>query len=1786
MASALQQQLATIAANSTHQLDLKAQKTRHSKSLLFESRDATGQTFDTIYQICIEGFDELCQLDDRFASFRRNIFSEQSKNEDRTQMTAKENQQLNVVVEQFLGLLCGRVLLRPAIKAAEWLVRRFNVHEYNTEALLLTFLPYHSSQIFPTLLSILPQQLPPTFKFLHPYVTSLQCPPRHAVVLAASKEVALLTALTEYTLKVTTLQYHSTILLGFWTSVAAQAVDAMADSARSGREAIRRQKEEDVILRVLPILNSALKIGNVPELYLGSCMIMMILANKVSLEDQVLNALMEAVVNGWTDDTIENGMMCMAILAEEKELDALPPAVTRPILKNNNALPALKQISAQCRAEILIFGTCLAAINRGMKKNDTQSFELLRFALTPGTLSGERKVALLETMLEAITNVAGGEKHRSSRQSLLKIIDDCSGRSENRNYINSAVRNSKVDPDQLGSELVLKLTSGHDGDEDMDSEPKLLDNGTKFDVNERIFHMENLPALPTRKYSFLKPDEEEIFKQYSAGFQSALSRKDDLSVLLNLPSLQRNRCSENLCFFSFLARTWTSSLSTSVRVRALKIADDQAQQLKTQNTRPLDMQALSPYLIHALSDKARAVRAAAATACASLSALFGSEASNDPSVDTVIWGRSALYGGKSEDLQWLSSADSRQFFSNALLPILQDCVLNSDHVIRALRESINGSSTGGNKVHKELKTKSRTNLCAFLASHVAMTPMIPVKLCLLDLLSGIGKIGSPARINILLPYVQDTVRHSTKVDMDNRMTQLKALIGNMTHCSIEEIQLLKSLAAGSLSSDAELSLAVLERIQHLWKSLKESAETQMADWLLELVLDDHTSKDIRAAASGIMRDVSISSGVLVHLVEGLPSVAELQEQQRAPKKPRTGRGSDVVKSNQVDKDKLKVALQRITFTLELVEGSQPEKHPQLLRGLFYLMSELNHYKNLTGSELVYLHGMLIGGLISVVQGIKSTSENEIDRSIVRADLIIECVRTTTSTQIHQAALLLISSLASWAPDLVLHSVMPLFTFMSSTVLKLNDDYSAHVAEQTVSRVVPPLAASLKKRGKDLISGAAELLLSFTAAFEHIPLQRRTTLFQHLVKTLGAEESLFAIVAMLIERYQVDSKVIPFVTDLMNSFPVIMQLQAVEKYLDLVIDVLKPKRGLSDIILSLGDKTETEVKRSTCALLSGIAQTTDNAILRRRIVQALNGTDADADSVRTTYSELLEKTMQLTLHLRNEEEVLRCSNEVLAATLSLMPTKDFIDSSAKLMQRGSDEIRQLVFTSLERRAVIAKHNDTKLQKVFISVLPNCAVFINKSQPTAVRYVAISCIDQINEHFGKTDRAATMQAAQQVSGEAALGSEHSDLRTISLLCLAGMVESLEDEFIPILPQTLNSGLEYLEDDMKKATPDHALHRAVYGFAGAILDHIPWVLPATQLDRLLKLAAVSVSGDDTTPEKAEKFCTHVAKTVAINECLNAVERTWNDVVATGTAAAYLYIHMLQGIVAHHTKATITKNAQLLFSILLKAFDLRGTFADEAHTDVETDRLQQLLDNVNRIALDVVLKLNDATFRPMFGRLVEWAVNGLPKRDASGTILRCTSLYSFTLTLFEQLKSLVTTYCSYLLENSAQLLQTLSSSNEVGLQLLDLVLQTLDSNFRHDQDGFWQSPAHFGLVVEPLISLLKNNTVSTMNDSLTVAITNLAAAAGSAEHHKSMNSLIMLLMRDEDAAVRLAAIKCERAITDSLNLDWLALLPEMLPFISELQEDDDEDVERETWRWIKQIEEVTGESLEGMLQ
>ena len=174
------------------------------------------------------------------------------------------------------------------------------------------------------------------------------------------------------------------------------------------------------------------------------------------------------------------------------------------------------------------------------------------------------------------------------------------------------------------------------------------------------------------------------------------------------------------------------------------------------------------------------------------------------------------------------------------------------------------------------------------------------------------------------------------------------------------------------------------------------------------------------------------------------------------------------------------------------------------------------------------------------------------------------LKASTTPQSQNTALLLLSKLAIVAPDLVVHTVMPIFTFMGSSVVHQEDDYSIHVIDkvspldaerltrrvddkQTIDSVIPPLLQSLRKKDANILKGTSELLLNFVATFEHIPLHRRLHLFKLLISKLGPQDSLPAVLAMLIDKYRNDKNVQGFAADLASQYEIITRIVVSVRY---------------------------------------------------------------------------------------------------------------------------------------------------------------------------------------------------------------------------------------------------------------------------------------------------------------------------------------------------------------------------------------------------------------------------------------------------------------------------------------------------------------------------------------------------------------------------------------------------------------------------------------------------------------
>ncbi|KAL8706643.1 MAG: hypothetical protein Q9201_000340 [Fulgogasparrea decipioides] len=1735
MTTSLAAQLAQIRAHGTNPLDLKAQKKAHSKSLLFDASHAATQDYDTLYQICYEGYQDLCRLDPRFVDFTGNLFSDQSKQEDRTQMTAAQNKRLDCVLEDFMGLLGSRLLLKPALKAMEWLIRRFSVHENNMICFVLTFLPYHTSPTFLTVLSILPERLPAAFKFLRPYVQSSTNPPRHTIVHTAAHNQELFKAFNSYTLSISRRKQQYPTLLSFWSSIASEAVALMLDRSRSGRLELQKQNQKDVVLQILPLLADGLSIPHSADLQIGCYMILTVLSSKTKLSEDVLTATMDLVVSNWKG-IAHAGLICLVVLAQQRQEIELSKKTFKALIAIDQLSDRLAVLKPIYKVEKLVLGLVIGLLKRLGDGGSTERLRTIRVLLEANLLSSDLVAAALGPMLrlargiDSLPPTNDGFNTQSALIDLLRCLADSEmvGPTVRLALENMDPKTRQYSFELLGIHRILK-------DEPGTQEDNVGMQDTADHSGTTLFRelVSRIPAQTAFEVSLLSHTESYILPSLSDAFVAACRSPKHLVAFSEIPVLRKSLAMTEPLYFSFFVRIWCGPYPIPTRVAAITQLSEnfKAERLVT------DVQMLFPYILHALADPSTQVRRAATelvlVLAPSYSAVDG-QGNDQPRLP--ILGKDQIYGQdkKHEEIAWLPWEVAVKFIQDWLLRHVEEFRLEPRQISRCLVDCLGAlaeSRDVGNRVQK-FRTSVRLSVLTWLCSHIVSTPLYTVKNRLLPTLTSVPKVGQTSTVALLNPLLtailaqgQEKITARCAREHVNVSQFIDRVLEVAMPKNREGIKLLQDFISDHHTTPSPLLLvAIFRRLRNVWPFLKSQTQVSLGRIMLDLAASKPSSDDANTKqkeALDVLQTVKLSTEVLQSLLEDCPSLAQTVSQRPAKRRrtvsPPRFLGNDIRRTN---------------IVLEAIESSATETDAPLLGRLFEVLADLQGYKEYAGTELHYLELLAMSSILSILQ---SSTAIQVQKSDVRADILVDCIRNSSNPQVQQTALLLVSVLAGIAPEIILHNVMPIFMFMSSNTVKRTDDYSAHVVKQTMESVIPRVMDSLRKRHKEPLAGASELLFSFAAAFEHVPSQRRLALFQSLMNLVGTDEYLFALIILLHNKLPNNKSVLQFSTDLLDCYQIETQFQTVERYMTTVLDSLEPKPAFSAHLMA-HSPLENPVEHTT-NMLSHLIMLLGDKRLMFKSSRAFTLENSHVDGLRKILSRVTDQALSISRKFPKEQK-------------GGLPMVDYISTLQGLLENADVQALYDALKSFEHRLSIRKSEAAAGHDACLGFLPSLAIITQNSEDEITKRIALTCIGRIVERFGQKDTAAVIRATNTVISASCLNAESEEVQVTSLLCLSTIVEVLGDEFVPFLPQTLPKTLRFLNNFLKTDKCSKRLHNAAYSFFSALLLNAPWAIAGPDLDLLLEVshesAGTSLDGDCVAERRATLDL--VAKQIDPRDCCAALERTWASAMAGGPEALKEQLKVFEALIGRLSKSDVCRQSGALASLFRKAFDLRRIqFCPRTEESYEDSEVEEVEDLSNNVAMSMIYKVNDTIFRPIFAQLVEWASSP----SAKAKVQRQTTLYNFLMHFFDGLKSIVTHYAALIID-----------------------------------DRFWQSPTHFGPIFEVLLDQLKPAAETSLTSNVIPTITELAVASDTPNNHKTINAAILKYTRSDMPAVRLAAVQCQQRLTNRLGEEWLALLPEMLPFISELQEDDDEKVEHETLRWIKMIEDVLGESLTPMLQ
>lgn len=770
---------------------------------------------------------------------------------------------------------------------------------------------------------------------------------------------AFFDALQAYTVRVVQAGHQSSHMISFWSSITLEAVFGILENTSTGRRDIQAQKTEELVLRVLPVLNSCMRAKFGAETVSACYTIVTVLVGRGELGDKVLDGLMEAVVLAHDEESLDACLQCLAVIAEQRSSAQLPDRVLRKLLAMPQLSQKLNLISKQCRVQRLALG-CALGVLASIGRSDEQR-NVFQELMATGILAESHTQAALSALVNSVRDSAPGSEEHGR---LLELAAQLAETTYFLDVMRGAAKLTNVDLESLGLTIGSTLESTQSGNFDTDDEVML-------DVDDESSVLA-VQAPDITIHSFLDSNGSDLFGQVADAFEQAVTVKQTNQFLASKELQQPNALRQSL-YLSFLARMWCSARSPLARVAAIRAATATVKLAEQAH----DLQNVIPYLIQALADPSHHVRRASAACIVAVSENTSSKAKSP------TWGSSDMYGkaGKaSGKVTELKGDEASTLLTSVLVPILEESVMDSSFAISAIRDLLEGSKN--TKAHPKtgLNAQTRTSILSFLASHVSLTPLVRVRCTLLPIFNFMGKTSDAVRSNTILPLVRKwciiSTADASKMCHAENLTLEDAYRGHLSALIAKEsksVQLLSDLVLENANSnESETVNAIFDQITALWSSMKPEPKLSLAHTLLDVSFKENskdTSDLCRERAIELLRNVKHDSTTLVTFLDSVPPAVQMPEGPPTKKRRRTSR-NEMARVELSSQDDVQRLLRKLTFVLELIEGSNPGQHPALFRGLFSVFGELQPLKQQSGSELVYLQSMILGSLIPIVDTLK------------------------------------------------------------------------------------------------------------------------------------------------------------------------------------------------------------------------------------------------------------------------------------------------------------------------------------------------------------------------------------------------------------------------------------------------------------------------------------------------------------------------------------------------------------------------------------------------------------------------------------------------------------------------------------------------------------------------------------------------------------------------------------------------------------------------------------------------
>ncbi|XP_015171671.1 PREDICTED: HEAT repeat-containing protein 1 isoform X2 [Polistes dominula] len=1025
------------------------------------------------------------------------------------------------------------------------------------------------------------------------------------------------------------------------------------------------------------------------------------------------------------------------------------------------------------------------------------------------------------------------------------------------------------------------------------------------------------------------------------------------------------------------------------------------------------------------------------------------------------------------------------------------------------------------------------------------------------------------------------------------------------------------------------SVILLKQIDLLFFESVGKVSNQMQGKILGILLDIATDCDVSNVISNVdkaVRRISMHAQLIIDELQNMKTFNETtnENDQNPVRARRLSKRHTIPNPMMINSRNWK----RGVILLEFVQCAENIQQKELLYPiLFDLLKTCLSFEE--QSPIEYTNQLILSNIYQLL-----IEKLPIRDGYLQVDLIAQCIRKSRNPQTHYHALLVLVELLKIVDvKFAFHTIMPIFTFMGSSVVRQDDAYSIQIIIKTLETVIPIVNVENNE------IHVCEILRTFIVSLPDIPEHRRTPLFVKLLQLLDNYLHLYYLLtfeSFVLSKSravndQTPSQRLEFALNISKEFEPKRLLQVCVKLTqflkDLPIDIEEEKHQ-KEAILSYPYKHIFDITKNTPKHLRHykfvLVQFLRNLLSSTDFISRFAGySSKEVDEMRPYYDVLIiellllihttSKTADLYLYhgkpiVKYWKVLLHHLYDVLDLVNNLLPNNIFLLSVNKLLNHELLTVKKKALELLNARLQQKKFNEedhVNLLELTCSLSNIIDINVkSENQEGEIVQQTVLITFKLLAKILANKHPMIFKHILDLTTEV-LKTRNGPILGSAALCVGELCSCLRTHAIQSLNKFIPALISLIETYCHEEIPDVVTISIISAFqkivesVGNFLSHY--------LDQILyELTRLNSFYTDTDHPKIgvvvsrlKSITQKLASYVPLRVLLPAINKTYDKLYKRNS---YKCIPPLLNILSESfvsiPSADLTAAIPDLTSFFLKVFQFREDIvsSDDLMKIDGVDlfkNIQIVEENAGKALVALVLKLSEATFRPLYYRFYDWATRNSDHKERNITFFRLSA------NIAECLKSLFVLFAGNFLQHAAHLLtnnnQFVSQeSNEYTLteesnriELVESILLTLHRVFTFDANNF-VNQERFDTLAQPIVDQLENTMgtkeeyIKRANDLIVPCIASFASAIPDDSLHKLLVYQVLLKTRHAKAYVRSAALNALIEIARKLGEDFMPLLPETVPFLAEMLEDEDEATEKCAQNAVRTLEEILGEPLQ----